>query len=432
MIPTLETLLERGEQAAPAVKLAADKRTVYYLTLELEGKEPPPGLQGPLRVEASPEHQHRGNVTSIKLDVVGEPFTLSVTALFNANLDARHAAPLSMPDAHYENVLRIIEARAGGGEVVVFVSGAVPRGQSEAGIITATRLIAVRLVELRLATQRTLTVVKITNHNSHHPDIDHELGTPMYGGSDVLVGTIGSIAIPSSKPTDEHRLRLHLRLLFEGGAWAVQQDDGNDSTKLPIAGPPSEKQLRADNIRVRTAHEGTHACIIVHTTDPYASKNWLLVVHDALRHAEPMLRHNERVPGLDVDKTIALMRNHVKRSSELAIFAFSSDASQRGRVQRVMRTLYDLGVTAQQPSKDACVVLCHIDEAGLRMEATRLLSLIRDKSTDLRRREIGSPVARVTPVAKKPKLGDREIPVRHAPVGPLAELPKRPPPCAVS
>lgn len=36
MIPTLETLLERGAEAAPAVNLAADKRTVYNLTLALE------------------------------------------------------------------------------------------------------------------------------------------------------------------------------------------------------------------------------------------------------------------------------------------------------------------------------------------------------------------------------------------------------------
>jgi hypothetical protein len=218
----------------------------------------------------------------------------------------------------------------------------------------------------------------------------------------------------------------------------VQKDDGNDGTKLPMARPPSEKQLRADNIRVRTAHEGAHACILVHTTDIREAKNWLLVVHDALHHAEPMLRSLITLlpRGLDVDNTIALMQSQVKHASELAIFAFSSDASQRGRVQRVMRTLYDLGVTAQQPSTDACVVLCHVDESGIQMEATHLLiiirdSLITDKRTNLRQREIGNLVA----VSKKPKLGDRAV--RHAPVGTLechfAELPKRPDqPCTVS
>jgi hypothetical protein len=115
MVPTLETLLERGADAAPEVKLAAEKRTVYNLTLALEGLPGLHGLQGPLRVKVSPEH--RGNVTSIKLDVVGETFPLSVTALFNAKLDARHAAPRSMPHKHYENVLRIIEARGVSGEV---------------------------------------------------------------------------------------------------------------------------------------------------------------------------------------------------------------------------------------------------------------------------------------------------------------------------
>ena len=418
MIPTLETLLERGAEAAPAVKLAADKRTVYNLTLALEGIEGPPGLhglQGPLRVKVSPEH--RGNVTSIKLDVVGETFPLSVTALFNARLDARHAAPPSMPHDHYENVLRIIEARAGSGEVVVFVSGSLPESQSEAGIIAATRLIAVRLVELRLATQRTLTVVNITNHSSEFPD----LGTPMYGGSDVLVGTIGRIVIPSKQPTNEHRARLRLKLLFEGGAWAVQQDKGKHTTsQITIAGPPSEEL----SIRVRTFHHGTYACIIVYTTD---LKTLLLVVHDALRNAEPMLLSTIWVRGLDVDKTMALMRQHVTRSSELAIFAFSNDASQRGQAQRIMRALYDLGLTAQQPHNDAHVVLCHGEPANRKMEAAGLRSLISKRPVDLLMREIGIPL---TPnKTKKPKLGDRGT-GRDAPVGSRPEPADGP--CTVS
>ena len=435
MIPTLETLLERGAQAAPAVKLAADKRTVYNLTLALEGIEGPPGieggfpglhgLQGPLRVKVSPEH--RGNVTSIKLDVVDETFPLSVTALFNARLDARDAAPSSMPRDHYENVLRIIEARAGSGEVVVFVSGARPAWHPEAGIITATRLIAVKLVELGLASERTLTVVRITNYNTEFPD----LGTPMYGGSDVLVGTIGRIVIAAEQPTyeakdkvlHEHIARLHLRLLFEGGAWAVQKDDGNYSRELPIAVPPGDRNL---SISVRTSRhrQGTHACILVHiTTDVYQTKSLLLVVHDALQNAEPMLRQIDWLPGLDVDKTMALMRRHVKNSSEMVIFALSSDASQRGRVQRVMRALYDLGLAAQQPHKDAHVVLCHGDGSGVQIEAASLLSLIRDKRADLRQREIGFPLTPKRP--KKPKLGDGGTPV--------GSLPERADaPCAVS
>lgn len=353
-------------------------------------------------MKVSPEH--RGNVTSIKLDVAGETFPLSVTALFNARLDARHAAPPSMPRDHYENVLRIIEARAGSGEVVVFVSGSLPESQSEAGIITATRLIAVKLVELRLATQRTLTVVNITNHSLEFPD----LGTPMYGGSDVLVGTIGRIVIPSEQRNSERRARLRLRLLFEGGAWAVERDDGRNITRpMPIAGLPNETQL---GICVRTAHQRTSACIVLYTTD---FKVWLFVVHDALRNAEPMLRSDAWLPGLDVDKAVAWMRRHVKHSSELAVFAFMSDASQRGRVQRIMRALYDLGLTAQQPHNDAHVVLCHSELGNKQMEAVGLQSLISKRTPDLRQREIGTPLTPKKP--KKPELGDRDAPVGSRP-----------------
>jgi hypothetical protein len=112
-----------------------------------------------------------------------------------------------------------------------------------------------------------------------------------------------------------------------------------------------------------------------------------------------MLRCNTFLPGLDVDATMKLMRSHVTRASELVIFAFSSDAYQRGRVQRVMRALYDLGLTAQQPHNDACVVLCHSELATIQMEATGLRSLISKRPAELRQRESG-----ISRTPKKPKL----------------------------
>ena len=414
----LRTMLQGGAAAEPAVVLAANRDDAYELTLrDLEGLE---GAQDPLRVSVRPAH--RDGATSVQFNVVhgGSSatgrFALSVTAVYNARRDSRHAPRLSLPDDHYQNVRRIINARAGIGEACVFFSGSVPERQSQASIVTATRAIAAKLVELGIATERTLTVVHIRDRRSN-------LGTPMYGGSDVLVGTIGRITTPRSfTPPEEHRLSL--RLLFVGGAWAVQKDEGTTTWEMPISGQPPQ------SIRMQTAHKDTHACVDVRTTD---GRIQLLVVHQALVHAEPMLRAAISWDGLDVDKTMALMRQHVKNSREMVIFAFSDDASEHGRMlmRRVMRALYDLGITAQAQT-DAHVVVVQGEWENLRMETTSLLSLVRDKRADWRQREIGNPVSRVTPVAKKPKLGDRG-PVGLAPAGPLAELPKRPgPPCTVS
>jgi hypothetical protein len=418
----LGRMFELGADSAPAVRVAASRGAVYDLTLERpQGTQ---GTQGPLLVRVRPAH--RDHATSIQLDVRDENFTLSVTAVFNAKRDARHAARMSIPPDHYENVQRIINARATSGEVCVFVSGSVPERQSQGSIVTAIRLIAGELVELGLASERTLTVVNIENRRLN-------LGTPMYEQSYVLVGTIGRILSPSSKPDEA------LRILFEGGAWAVNKDEGTFAREIPAPREsPDDPPL---TISVQTGHTDTAGLVVVRMSDP---EILLVVVHDALLHAETILRYANWWPGLTddgaIDRAVALMRTNVTRASEIVIFAFSYDASQRGRMQRAMRALYDLGLTAQQPHKDACVVLCHGDGSGeLQMGSTRLLIIIRDsrikdKRANLRQREIGNQVARitpVTPVSKKPKLGDRAV--RDAPVGTLAELPKRTDgPCTVS
>ena len=224
---------------------------------------------------------------------------------------------------------------------------------------------------------------------------------------------------PHAEPTDEQSVRL----LFEGGARAVAKDNGRVAWELPISGEPPQ----SIRIRVQTQHKDPHACVAVTTTD---HSTLLLVVHDALIHADPMLRSTKwwEWNKLDVDSAMDMMRSRVTRKNEMAIFAFSNDASESGRMlmRRVMLTLHDLRITAQQPHKDAHVVVVQGEKKALRMWATTVTSLIGNvRPPDLRLREIGNPVSRATPVAKKPKLGDRG-PVRLAPVGPLAELPKRP------
>lgn len=191
-------------------------------------------------------------------------------------------------------------------------------------------------------------------------------------------------------PTDEQSVRL----LFEGGARAVAKDNGRVAWELPISGEPQQ------SIRVQTQHKDQHACVLVTTTD---HSTLLLVVHDALIHAEPMLRSTKWWDGLDVDNAMRLMRSRVTRKNEMAIFAFSNDASgPLLLLRRAMRALYDLGLTAQEQNADAHIVVSHGERRNLRMETTNLLSLIGDvRPPDLRLRETGMPR-----VAKKPKLVD--------------------------
>ena len=370
-------MLRRGAEAAQG---AAERDTAYELKL------------GDLSVSVRPVH--RDNATSINLDVHGGDFTLSVTGVYNARCDARRASRLNLPADEHQNVQRIIEARVAIGEVCVFVSGSVPEKQPQKSIIDATRLIAAKLLELGLATERTLAVANIKGKSSI-------LGTPMYTGSDVLVGTIGRVARPSSFTVPRGEA---LRLLFEGGAWAVQKDSGVLAWELPLAGEsPKSPGEQPPTLSVQTAHTDTAGCVVAKTPD---RDILLLVVHDALIHAEAVLLYATWWIGLDAAKAAGMMRRHVSRNSEIAIFAFSRGASGLGRVRSAMHVLSDLGLTAQQPHKDACVVLVVGAESNIEMEATRLSSLLGYGPygpAELRLRETGM---HVRSGAKKPKLVD--------------------------
>ena len=67
-------------------------------------------------------------------------------------------------------------------------------------------------------------------------------------------------------------------------------------------------------------------------------------------------------------------------------------------LRRVVRTLRDLKLTAQQENTDALVVVRFETADGVRLEAMRLLYLIDDfgaaRSSVLRLREIGAPKTR--------------------------------------
>lgn len=123
---------------------------------------------------------------------------------------------------------------------------------------------------------------------------------------------------------------------------------------------------------MQTQHKDQHACVLVTTTD---HSTLLLVVHDALPHAETMLRSTKWWDGIDVDNAMRLMRSRVTRTNEMAIFAFSNDASgPLLLLRRAMRALYDLGLTAQEQNADAHIVASHGERRDLRMETTNLLS----------------------------------------------------------
>lgn len=365
----LSVMLESG---AAAVVLAAGRGDAFELSL----KDLP---DGPLRVRVTPVHSDGAVSVRFEVHGAGADFALCVTAAYSAR-DARPGLP-GLSDDQWQNVRRIIEARGGGGEPCVFFSGSVQQRQPQTRIVAAIKGIAAKLLELGLATESTLAVVHVANRRS-------TLGTPMYTGSDVLVGTIGRIVKPFRPSTVTEGESV--RLLFEGGAWAVGEDGGTFGWEIPVAGEQS--------ITVQTAHADTHAGVVV-KNDTIR----LLLVHNALIHAEAMLRSTLWWDEPDVDRAMRLMRLSVKRNDEMAIFAtlsFYSASRPPQQLRAAMRALYDLGLTAREPNTDAHVVVRHGERGNFRMETTSLLSLIWNvRPPDLRLRETGAPVTR----AKKPR-----------------------------
>jgi hypothetical protein len=371
----LAALFEGGEHA---VALAAERGLVYEI--EVAGDGPP------LRARVRPvRHDYRNErAASVEVRVRFEGHPLLVTAVYNARRHARHIAPLGDVEGEYfDNVQRIIQARTVEGEVCVFASCPVD------ALAHATRRVLRTLLELRLASETALVVV-------HVPDSLFNstvaLGTPMYEGSDVLVGTLRRANASQIEREEEHRHSV--QLLFAGGAWAVAQNQTRSGKQIIIARDPLVRLL------FLTKRADRSSCLAVETLCAVPLRTWtswkstvsLLVVHKARLDAEAVLRESPRWRDLLLP-LMHLTKQHTARNNEMAIFVLpDKDASEHyyaALLRMVLRKLYDLGLTAHEAGTDALVILTR-DGA---LQADRILSLINEVSLGgLRRREIGVPV----------------------------------------
>jgi hypothetical protein len=340
--------LEGGAEAAVR---AAQEGHVYELTLvDVE-------RHGTLRVRVRP------TPNSVELDVAGEGLVLLATAVHNARRDGLEPSRLNLPKDHLANVQRIVEARIGVGPCV-FVSAS---AASSSAVVTATRRIAEKLVQLKLASARTLVIL---HGRTNHVAMLGILGTGMYEGSDVFVSTIGRVMKPDSPEKSRKEV---LRTLFEGGAWAVERDAGTWPTEIQIAvAPPT-------TLAVQTAREDAAAWLRAKARAAEARVS-LLAVYDA-GDAETMLRAEIEWrylwDGLAVERAL----KDVRAAQGPLIFALHDGEAKLLRL--ALRALYDLGLM-----RDAAVLVLVADERTQQIQSTSLLYQLGDWHA-LRRREIG-------------------------------------------
>jgi hypothetical protein len=344
----LIAVLEGGAEAAVR---AAKEGHVYELTLvDVE-------RHGTLRVRVRP------TPISVELDVAGEGLVILATAVHNARRDGPKASRLNLPKDHLANVQRIVEARIGVGPCV-FVSAS---AASSSAVVAATRRIAEKLVQLKLASARTLVIL---HGKTNHVAVLGILGTAMYEGSDVFVSTIGRAMEPDSPAKSRKET---LRTLFEGGAWAVKRDAGTWPTEIQIAIQPPT------TIAVQTAREDAAAWVRAEARAAEA-RVLILAVYDA-GHAEKILRAEIEWrylwDGLAVENAL----KDVRAAPGPLIFALHDGEAKLLRL--ALRALYDLGLM-----RDAAALVIVADEQSQQIQSTSLLYLLGDWHA-LRRREIG-------------------------------------------
>jgi hypothetical protein len=301
----LRAMLEGGAEAAVR---AAQEGHVYELTLE-------PTRHGTLRVRVRP------TPISVELDVTGEGLVLLATAVHNARRDAR-ASRLDLPEDRLANVRRIIEARIGVGPCV-FVSAS---AASSSAVVASTRRIAEKLVQLKLASERTLVIL---HGKTNHVAMLGILGTRMYEGSDVLVSTIGRVMKPDSPEKSSKEV---LRTLFEGGAWAVERDAGTWPTEIQIAVEPPA------TLAVQTAREDAAAWVRAEARAAEV-RVALLAVYDA-GHAETVLRAENEWRYLWDGLAVESAMKQIRAAPGPLIFALHDGQAMLLRL--ALRALYDL------------------------------------------------------------------------------------------
>lgn len=371
-----EKLCNIFEKGFTAVNQEAKMNNVYSLTLD--------GLL-PVQVKFAWQQES----TSVEFNVLCENFDLLATVVYNARRDGRRMSQLDIQDNYYDNIQRIIEARTVGDEVAVFIRSYCDSNAQP--FITAIHTILKTLCKLGLTSEYTLVVNKNNNF---------DFGTPMYYNSNVSIGTIGRILNPM---TSDEQSRLEIQNLFEGGEWAVEKNC------LEHRLFPNKFLLKYDQsveITVKIGHAFEYPGSSLNISVSRLPKNGhrdsisLLVVHNPLRDAEKMIRLSydlwSHLNKNEINEIMILMKNHML-NNEMIIFAMPNYfyelddiGSWRLLFQKTLRDLYCLGLTAQQASKDALVIVRLVVVREVRLEPIRLLSLIKEVDvTSLRYREIG-------------------------------------------
>jgi hypothetical protein len=209
----LRTLLKDGE----SVRAAAAAKSSYTLK------------HGGLTFSVTPSVVD--GVMSVHMDLLGEKYSVLVTAVYGDPGLNGAATRLDLPDEHHARVRRLVEARGGGRGVSLFV-----KGDSDPAWMQADSAL-VKLHELGIAAST--PVVIRSKHRVFLPtkrDVSVEggsprvFGSPMHEGSDVRVGSLGELVKGNDDMSDALIERRHVQTLFESGEWALRQETGGFSS----------------------------------------------------------------------------------------------------------------------------------------------------------------------------------------------------------
>ena len=354
---------------AGAVKEAAERAVppAYYLQVEV-----PEALSLSVRVRPSV----LGGSTSVHADVTGASFELVVTAVYDARAATRAATRLMLLDDEYEAVNRLVEARTFGGEVALFVRAFDMLGKVTVPIV---RSVIRAFFDLGVAGESALVIL--------HSDLG--FGSPLYARSSVSIGTLRNMLTGERVPKERH-----VQTLFEGGEWAFRKESEYPlSLELHLEATRDTPELSV-TVTIHTRMRHTAGVAIL--TAPHAFVEVAGVGSDmsliALRKPSDVLAALEAYwkqgPAYSA---VGLMNKH-KVARGMTIFAWADrgavfDAPWPSSLRRVLRTLYDLKLTAQEEHTDALVIVRLSDG---RLKASRLLSLINAGFARLMPREIRS------------------------------------------
>ena len=344
---------------AGAVKKAATTKNPpeYFLDVDYHNHDE---SKRTLRVRVRPSVL--GGSTAVHADVLGADFELRVTAVYDALAATPKATRLdlgSLVEGEYAAVNRLINARSSTGEVALFVSG------SGRLTVFAVRAVLRALSDLGVGGERTLMV----------HDTGLGLGSELYSSSTVRIGTVGDALIA---PSIDRANRERVRTLFEGGEWAFQKEaEDADYHSIRLEGTP--KLRIALNVRTQSRDIGDgsrtapHVFAAGHGTDLN-----LLVIPNTWDVVDVLsVTHDWDIQ--QAFRAIYLMNEYEKaRGMTILAWATQEDtdvraSSWRSALSRVLRTLYDLKLTAQEANTDALVI---VRDGEGKQEASRLLSWI--------------------------------------------------------